>query len=70
MKNSEFASNLFGRIIGAITVTGAAFFLLGWWDTWGLSMHNRMIVSAALGVLFLLFGDSVWRWIANIDLWS
>ncbi len=70
MNSSEHNPHWPGRIIGAIAVAGAAFLGLCFWDTWGLGVPVRIAVSVTLGILFLIFGGSVWRWVSEIDIWS
>ena len=69
-RSAEDNSHWLCRIIGAITVAGAAFVLLWFWETWDLSIAIRIAVSLILGIMFLVFGGSVWRWIDEIDTWS
>jgi hypothetical protein len=63
-------TSLFGRIIGAIVLSGSSYFLLTFWSIWDLESDVIIVISAILGILFLLFGGSVWNWINNIDTWS
>ncbi len=70
MESSGHNSHWIGRIIGAVAITGASFVSLWYWDTWELSRPVRIAVSITLGVLFIVFGGSVWRWIEEIDLMS
>ena len=70
MKPSGDNSHWIGRSVGAVAVAAAAFVLLGFWDTWELSMPVRIGVAILLGILFLCFGGSIWRWIDEIDTWS
>ncbi len=70
MKKSEQSIHWVGRIFGGITVAGVSFILFWFWDTWELSLPVRIILSITVGILFLIFGGNVWRWIEEIDLWS
>jgi hypothetical protein len=66
LENTSF----FGRIIGAIMLSGGSYLLLTFWDTWNLDSDLIIMISVILGILFLLFGGSLWNWINNIDTWS
>jgi uncharacterized integral membrane protein len=70
MTSSDQNSHWIGRIAGAIVVTGASFLSLCFWDSWGLPLPVIVCVAVVLGVLFLVFGGSVWRWIDRIDTFS
>ncbi len=70
MSDSNGSHHWIGRIVGGIVVAAASYGLLLFWDTWDLSHETQLMVSGGLGLLFVVFGGSVWRWIDNIDLWS
>ena len=53
------------RVIGGVIVGAIAYGTLWFWNTWELSEPVRFAISGVLGVLFLLFGGSPWRWIRN-----
>jgi len=70
MNCSNTNSHWIGRILGAVVLGTAGFTLLSYWNTWGLSEPIRLGISVTLGLLFLIFGGSIWRWIAEVDYWS
>ena len=71
MKHDNDGSTfLGGRIAGAVVVAAGTYGVLWYWDTWGLNHEIRLGIAGALGVLFLVVGRNVWRWIDNIESWS
>ena len=58
------------RIIGAIVVTVVTFLSLCFWDTFGLGVPVAVAVSLVVGVLFLIFGGSIGKWVEEIYWWS
>ena len=71
MKDDEDESSfLGGRIAGAVVVAAGTYAVLWYWDTWELSQEICVGIAGVLGLLFLLFGRNVWRWIDNVEFWS
>jgi len=59
-------SHWLGRIIGGLVVAAVAFALLSIFDTWGLGLAVRLVISLVLGAIFTLFGGRAWRFIVEI----
>ena len=58
------------RVAGSLFVFIAALLLLHFWSLWELGLVFNVAVAAALAVLFLIFGGSLWRWIEEIWNWA
>jgi hypothetical protein len=70
MTSSKENGHWIVKIAGSLFIFVAAFLLLHFWSLWELGIVLSVTVAAALAVLFLVFGGSVWRWIAEISNWS
>ena len=69
MSPSDTSSYWIGRIIGAVIIAPLAYVALIYYDTWELSGEIRLAIAGGTGLLFLILGGSIWRWIDGLIDW-
>jgi hypothetical protein len=71
MSSDENGTNWIWRILVAIVIAASVFIILQLLYTeLGLSMPVRIGISAACGILYLIFGGSIWDWISQFAPWD
>lgn len=70
MKPSDQPGYWIGRVIGAVIIAPAAYFSLSFFAMEDFSAETRLAIAGGLGLLFLIFGGNIWRWIGEIFDWS
>jgi hypothetical protein len=59
------------RIGGGVVVAGAAYFLLSYTTLWeDFNRHIRLGAAVGLGILFIIAGKPLWRWIGELIDWT
>ena len=61
---------MFKRILGGVIVFAASYFLLLYFDSFGLDNETGLFISICLGLLFMFLGGSILKWIDEISFWS
>jgi hypothetical protein len=70
MRPSDQSPDWIGKTVRTVIVAGAAFLILGFEDTWELSVPIRLGIASTFGILFFLLGKSAWNWIHEFFIWS